>query len=226
MINSKRITRVLFFFLLIACFMLSVSCNKGANAANQGTASDATKMEAAFKKYDIKSGIIAFSMENDMLKSLGVNMNQIVYFDDYGVKEAKETYRNDKLSTKVMDNGVGFYQLNFDQKKGTKTKSYGNGTEMRFALEQYSDKEIKDHKLQKLPNETIAGKDCAVYSTEDRSLKAKFAGWNHIALLIQSETEVNKKPMIVVIKATKIEENAAIPPAVFELPKDMTITEE
>jgi len=216
---------------IVLCVGFILSCGKSGGRANltmskNGASTDASAQSVSpVKKYDIKSGVITYSMDNSMLAGLGIKLSSKVYFDDYGKKESKETYNNSELSEKIINDGAFFYQVNAKKKTGQKSKSYSNGTEMRFAPEDYRDQDIKNYNVKFLANETICGKECKVYSTESKDTKAKYGGWNHITLFMEVEQGVGKQQIKVVNKATKIEENVSIPASVFEVPTNITVTE-
>ncbi len=177
------------------------------------------------KKYSIKSGIITFSVEIMSEKQV-----KKVYFDDYGVKETSEVYVNEKLTQKLINKADGFvYLLDFDKNTGVKSKhAMATGTEMKFDVSESSipDSIKKQYHFAKLPNEMICGKDCEVFTTEFQNMKAKYAGWNGIILLTESNMQMGKISMDSKTIATKIEENVAIPQSVWDIPAGIKLTEQ
>jgi hypothetical protein len=177
------------------------------------------------KKYGIKSGIITFSVEIMSEKEV-----KKVYFDDYGVKETSEVYVNEKLTQKLINKADGFvYLLEVDKNTGVKSKhAMATGTEMKFDVSESSipDSIKKQYNFVKLPNETVCGKDCEVFSTEYQNMKAKYAGWNGIILLIESSMQMGQASMNSKTIATKIEENVAIPQSVWDVPAGIKMTEQ
>jgi hypothetical protein len=219
----------LFLFILIGLFMIATSCgNKGKKqesgqtAAPSGTESQASA--SVVKKYGVKSGIITFSLETNMG---GPKLVKKVYFDDYGTRETAETFVDDKLQDKTINKGDGyFYQIR--NNSGTKTKqAAASGTEMKFDFSEtaFPENMKKEYNLSKLPNETICGKDCEVFSTEYQKMKTKYAGWNGITLLLDTSSPMGNSIMTSRMIATEFQDNVAIPASVWEIPAGIKMIE-
>ena len=219
----------IFQYSLIGLLMISASCgNKGSKTpTDQATPkADQNQMTGMHsKKYGVKSGIITFSVE-----IMGEKQIKKVYFDDYGAKETSEVYINDKLTQKLINKIDGFVYL-LDVEKGTgiiSKHAMATGTEMKFDISEGSipDSIKKEYNFVKLPNETICGKDCEVFSTEFQKMKTKYAGWNGIILLTENTMVMESKSITTKTTATKIDENVAIPESVWDVPAGIKLTEQ
>lgn len=169
--------------------------------------------EAQTKKYDIKSGIVTFETTMKM-SGITIMKKDIVYFDDYGMKECKDTYEGDKITESFFSDGKSLYKVIHNNKTVYKAGNAYRGTEFRFDWNEISAKEKKDGTAKLLPDMKIAGKTCRAFERTDQGTTTTFAGWNGITLL----TELKSKSMSSVSKAVKIEENAKIPAAKFAVP--------
>jgi hypothetical protein len=214
--------------LVLGCALIAVSCGHKQSSDQSAVTSSAEQSTVApDHKYGVKSGILILKIENNLMK---MNMERHVYFDNYGAKEAAEVYKDGQLVEKTMNMGDGFmYHLNLVNKAGTKTGNQAaNGTELKFDIGDYAwpEKARKEYNFTKLPNETIAGKDCEVYSTESTGMKAKYAGWNGILFLLTTESPMGKGTMKTETTAADFKENADIPASVWEIPAAIAMKEQ
>lgn len=172
-----------------------------------------TEPAVAVKKYPIKSAIVTF--DNQML---GINQKTILYFDDYGAKEAEEKY--DGADVKEMDlcNGKMRYTINVKNKTAFTMRECIRGIAYKFDWNEIS-KADKEYKVKKLANVTVAGKDCESYSMSSGEYPTTFAGWQNV-LLYQ---ETKSKYGTIIKKAVKVEENASIPAEKFKVPEGYTV---
>jgi hypothetical protein len=208
------------FLTIITILLVIFSCKskpgadtgKESTSAIQGTENQATETYA-FHKYGIKSGIITFE-----INMMGMKEKQVLYFDDYGLKEAEETYQGEKVKSINLCDGKEMYNLHPDQKTAYSNGSCARGVAYRFAWDEIS-KEDQNTKAKKLANMTIAGKDCESYSYDLGSSVAVYAGWQNIDLYLKTTTQVGD----VVQQAIKIEENVDIPASKFQVPSDYQI---
>ncbi len=164
---------------------------------------------AQTKKYDIKSGIVTFETAIKA-GSMTIPKKVILYFDDYGMKECKETYEGDKLAESYFSDGKSLYKVIHADKTAYKAGDAFRGTELKFDWNEVSAKDKKDGTAKKLPDMTVAGKTCQAFQVKNTT----FAGWSGITLL----TEMKSKSMSSVSKAVKVEENAKVPAAKFAVP--------
>ncbi|MGD0339858.1 MAG: hypothetical protein ABSB78_13845 [Bacteroidota bacterium] len=163
------------------------------------------------KKYDIKSGIITYENTTTM-GTLKMTLKSVVYFDEYGMLECKETYHDNKLVESYFSDGKTLFSVHHDKKTAYNRGKAYRGTEYRYDWSEASQSE--KNKVKRLPNVTIAGKNCESFELTSSTGDTIYAGWNHICLLI----DVKSSTMEVVYKAIKIEENAKIPADKFKIP--------
>lgn len=175
------------------------------------TATQLMAAQAAWHKYDLKSGIV--TLDNVMkVGQTEIKQTMIVYFDDYGLKECKETYSGGKLVGSVFSDGKNVYGLDAGSKTANlKEKAY-RGTELRVDISDMGTKEaIAQGKVKKLAPMTIAGKECEVIKANDTT----YAGWKKVMVYMASDP---KSMVKYTMKATKIEENATVPADKFKVP--------
>jgi hypothetical protein len=169
--------------------------------------------EAQPKKYDIKSGIVTF--ETTMkVGSMSIVTKSIVYFDDYGAKECKETYKDDALKESFFSDGKNLYGVHFADRTAFKRGVAYRGTEFRFNWNDISDKDKKSGKAKQLPGLTVAGKKCESFEYSDGGTTTKYAGWGNICLMI----DLTSKTVSSMTKAVKLEENAKVSGDKFAVP--------
>lgn len=192
--------------------LIAVSCTSNQKpTVNSETeqAAETTPVVAAIKKYQVKSGIVTF--DNDMM---GVNQKSILYFDDYGMKEAEEKYDGEEIRETTFCDGKERYILIHKEKTAYTSGTCYRGTAYKFDWDEISKSDPK-YKVKKLANTTIAGKDCESYSMESGDYPTVFAGWNNICLLMNTQSKFGT----VVMKAVKVEENADVPASKFQVPE-------
>ncbi len=230
-IKMKNVLPLLLSILLFVNF----SCGNNASTTttpNKDSAKD--KMEdtkskgpevSPAKKYDIKSGIITYESNMEMT-GIKIHTKKVLYFDDYGVKEAEEEYKtmggSEKLSERNFVNDGYHYIVSIENKGGIKSKMSGTGVAARFNMDEAST--MKDNQYKKVADETICGKTCSGFSMVTPSGTITMYGWNGIALKTTVENTAAKMKTVTI--ATKIEENASIPADKFEVPTDIKITEQ
>jgi hypothetical protein len=208
------------FLIAITIVLVIFSCkskpgtNTGAEStpAVQGNENQVAETYS-FHKYGIKSGVVTY--EIDMV---GMKIKQVLYFDDYGNKEAEETYQGEELKVINLCDGKEMYSLHPSQKIANSNGSCSRGVAYRFAWDEIS-KEDQNTKAKMLPNMTVAGKDCESYSYDLGSSVAVYAGWQNINLYLKTTSQAVE----VVQKAIKIEENVDIPASKFQVPSDYEI---
>ncbi len=157
---------------------------------------------------------------------MGMDMNQTLYFDDFGAKEATETIM-DMMGTKTHTLSItkdGYiYTLDLIARTGTKQTVYPAGSSNIDFKNLTSDMEKKMN-LKKLGKEEFEGKTCEKYSIDwnDMSMKGIFLVWEGIALKSDLDMGTMKMEMI----AKKIQDNVNIPAEKIEVPGDIQITEQ
>jgi hypothetical protein len=170
------------------------------------------------KKYDLKSGIITF-VETTAMGSMQHRKKVVVYFDDYGMKECRDVYVGDRITETFFSDGRTLYTIVHAEKTAYNRGSATRGTELRFDWEEVSARGKRDGTVRKLPNITVAGKNCESFERISSSEKIVFAGWSHICLM----TELTAPKMRKDSKAVSIEENVAIPAEKFKVPRGYAV---
>jgi hypothetical protein len=177
--------------------------------------------ETVAKKYDVKSGIV--TMDSVMkIGKMEIKTVIIVYFDDFGIKECKETYMDGKLNGTVFNDGKNKYSLNFSKKTAKKTdKASNDGTELRVDMNwMASKKDIDSGKVKKGAPMTIAGKQCEIVETVASNGEiTQYGGWNKVMVYLKTGSADTST----IIKANKIEENAKVPASKFAVPAGFTL---
>ncbi len=178
--------------------------------ATQGVAA-----QVAMQKYDIKSGIV--TMESVMnMGTMEMKFKYVVYFDDYGMKECKETYKDGKLADVFFSDGKTLYALKPGKKTAFKKGDASRGTELRVEFSEMGSQKDRDSgKVKKIAPMLVAGKQCEAIETNDGSgTVTQYAGWKKIMVYMKSSSA----SITTTIKATKIKENVAVPAAKFQVP--------
>jgi hypothetical protein len=176
--------------------------------------------QTTFKKYDIKSGIVTFETTMQM-GTMDMKEKAVVYFDDYGMKECKDTYSDDKLVSSFFSDGKNRYVVKYKGKTAYSQGPAYRGTELRVEWSEFgTPKDRESGKIKKLPAMTVAGKNCEVFETNDgKGTIARYAGWKKILLYMDVQT----KSVRTTLQAVKVEENAKVPPEKFAVPAGFTI---
>jgi len=171
--------------------------------------------QTTIKKYDIKSGIVTFETTSKV-GGMEMKMKSIVYFDDYGIKECKETYTGDKLLRSHFSDGKNLYTIIFSTKTARSEGKAFRGTEVRVDWQEFgTEKDRESGMIKKMPAMTVAGKTCEVYQTDDgKGMIATYAGWNKILLYLDVQT----KGLRTTQEAVKVEENVKVPLDKFIVP--------
>jgi hypothetical protein len=175
------------------------------------------------KKYKIKSGIIEYKIEGS------TKGTEILYFDDWGLREAKETKTQMRIfgiktETNTLNINDKDWSYNIDLKEKTGTKSSNDlmkdiiGKISEEEAEQYGEIMYKELDARKVGNETVLGKNCEVW--EIRKLNSKV--WIYEQVPLKMEVDMLGKTTYT---ATKFEANASVPSSKFEVPKGIKITE-
>jgi hypothetical protein len=194
--------------LILTCkSKITVNTDSDTDAISQVNEAEITE-PASIKKYQIKSGIITF--ETDMM---GIKEKFVLYFDDYGMKEAEEEYEGEIVKETNLCDGKNMYDIITADKAAYKSGSCYRGIAYRFDWNEISG-EDQGTKAKKLPNMTIADKDCESYSYDMGSTSTVYAGWKNICLYQKTKSQMGA----VVKKAIKIEENVSVPSAKLQVP--------
>jgi len=171
-------------------------------------------------KYAIKSGIVEYKTQ-----MMGMDMKQLLTFDDYGKIEMTEvimemTGMKTHSVTLTKDGFVYAYDL--EKKIGTKNPFYGGGSQ-NIDFENMSKEMISDMKLKKEGTEEFLGKKCDKMSIDYDKMKMKGSFLVYKGVALKMETDMGTVKMNLV--ADKFVENPEIPAGKFEIPADVVITE-
>ena len=160
------------------------------------------------KYYGIKSG--SYKTEMDMM---GQVITNTVYFDDYGAKQA--------TSMNMM--GMEMTQINKDGKMYLVNKGEKSVQEMPQQQQQVNylnltDEVIAKNKIKEVGKETVAGKECTIYTLEmsqmGQTAKATVSVWNGIAM----KTNIDAGGFAISTKVVEVKEGP-VDAAIFEIPK-------
>ena len=171
--------------------------------------------QTPFKKYDIKSGIITYELVMKV-GTMEMKNKTVVYFDDYGMKECKDTYTGDKVEQSYFSDGKDLYAVKPAKKMAFKQGTASRGTELRVEWSEFGTEEDRQSgKMKKLPAMTVAGKNCEVFEYNDgKGGITKYAGWNKILLLLDTQMMGTHT----IQRAVKVEENVNVSPEKFKVP--------
>ena len=159
------------------------------------------------KRYGIKSG--SYKTEMDMM---GNAIVQTVFFDDYGAKEV----------TEIDMMGMQMSQIRKDGKTYLVNKSDKSVQEMpaqeSINYLDLNDEAIKKFKVKETGKETVAGKDCTVYTTEinqmGQTAKATVSVWNGFAM----KSVIDAGGFSITQKIVEVKEGP-VDAELFEVPK-------
>jgi len=168
------------------------------------------------KKYDIKSGIVTYDM-NMKVGKMEIKKRTIVYFDDYGMKECRETFSKDnKLEETFFSDGKNLFSLNHTKKTAFKSGSAFRGTELRVEWTEFgTEKDRQSGKIKKISAMSVAGKNCEAFESDDgKGSVTRYGGWNKILMYLSVKT----KSVETLQKAVKVEENVKVPEEKFKIP--------
>jgi hypothetical protein len=170
------------------------------------------------KKYDIKSGTITFDMTQ---KVAGIDMKSkiVVSFDDYGMKECRETYQGDKIQEVFFSDGKELYKLQPAKQAAFNRGKADRGTETTISWNDISSEDKKAGKAKQLPNITIAGKTCESFEYVSDKETTTYAVWNHVLMMV----DMKSKQMSMLKKAVKVDEKTAVSPDKFRVPAGYTL---
>jgi hypothetical protein len=188
------------------------------------------------KKYEIKSGVVHYK-PIEVMK--GSKTQEILYFDDYGRKEARFTTTEINImgiTTKEKSVSItdGDYSItyaiekiengkNVTEKVARKVKISGNLAQMGLAMALSTDmkKLVDEFDYREEGTETVAGlngKKISMALNKEKKNERIFAV-TYKNILLKSEV------MGIKIEAEKVEENASVPSHIFSIPEGYTIEE-
>ena len=170
------------------------------------------------KKYDIKSCTITFELTQKMA-GLDIKKKVVVSFDDYGMKECRETYQGDELQEVYFSDGKDLYKLQPSKKSAFNRGKADRGTEVTIGWNDISANDKKAGKAKQLPNITIAGRKCESFEYVSDKESTTYAVWNHILMMI----DMKSKQMSTLKKAVAVDEKTAVSADKFKVPAGYTL---
>jgi hypothetical protein len=170
-------------------------------------------LQAQTQKYDIKSGVVTFE-ETTIMGATRIEGKRVVSFDDYGMKECRDTYERGVLKESFFSDGHNLYTVDHAQKTAYHRGKAGRGTELRFDWDEVSAGDKSEGKARRLPTVIAAGKECESFEHLTAAGKTVFGGWKHICLVIEFTGGGMRK----VTKAIRVEENVNVPAEKFKVP--------
>ena len=158
-------------------------------------------------RYGIKSGSYKTSMD-----MMGNAIEQTTYFDDYGAKEMTSMNMMGMEMTQITKDGT-MYLVN----KGEKSVQEMPGRESVNYLN-LTDEVIAKNKIKETGKETVAGKECTVYTAEisqmGQTAKATVSVWNGIAM----KSTIDMGGFAITQKVVEVKEGP-VDASLFEVPK-------
>lgn len=215
----KTLTFLSFLTIILFLGACGRNASKTENISNNEPSKELTS--SGKHKYSIKSGIIEYNTT-----TMGTNVIQTLYFDDYGTKEANEMQMEiagmKSHTLNILKEGYN-YSLDLNSKTGTKSKLMAMPNS-NIDFENISEEILKQMKMRKEGQEDFNGKTCDKYTMDnsDMHMKGTFLVWKGIAL--KSEMDLSTIKTIMVAK--NIQENTSVPKEKFNVPEDFQITEQ
>lgn len=171
-----------------------------------------------FKRYGIKSGVIEYELTGAQ------SGKEVVYFDDWGFREAKYTETelsfggfSQKINSLTIMEGNMIYNIDLSTNTGTKIEnSMFEGLEGED-MEQIGEKMMEQMGGEKTGTETVLGKECDLW--EIKQMGSKTWVWKSIPL----KTEVNMGMQMNIV-ATSISEES-VSAEKFKIPEGVTFTD-
>jgi hypothetical protein len=175
-------------------------------------------LSAQVNKYAVKSGIVTF----DVIQKMGkfeLKSKVVVYFDDFGNKECRDTYEDDQIKDTYFSDGKDLYTVVYREKTAYKRGSAYRGTEMKFDWNEVSPRDKQSGKAKQIGKITVAGKSCDAFEVTGVGTATKYAGWNNILLYMK----LTSKSLTSITNAVKYEENVKVPAEKFKAPAGFAV---
>ena len=173
------------------------------------------------KIYSVKSGKV--TMEMDMMGQKIVQQN---YFDDYGVKQATVM---EMMGQKMRSIEVDGKNVMIDDAAKTAISMPGMGPQMggnnKINFLNLDEKTIKKNKIKEEGQEEVAGKMCTKYSYRMLIMGQGVTvhAWVYKGITLKTAIKTDFGEMVT--KATKVEEDIQVDPALFVLPEGVEVQE-
>ena len=173
------------------------------------------------KIYSVKSGKV--TMEMDMMGQKIVQQN---YFDDYGVKQATVM---EMMGQKMRSIEVDGKNVMIDDAAKTAISMPGMGPQMggnnKINFLNLDEKTIKKNKIKEEGQEEVAGKMCTKYSYRMLMMGQGVTvhAWVYKGITLKTAIKTDFGEMVT--KATEVEEDIQVDPALFVLPEGVEVQE-
>lgn len=165
------------------------------------------------KKYDIKSGIVTY--ETIMkLGRLEMTMKTVVYFDEYGRLERRDTYENGAVTESFMSDGTTLFSLIHGEKTAYRQGSSYRGTELAVDWNSYSRRDKESGAAKLMPPMTVLGRSCEVIQYTGRNTTMTVAGLHRVLVFSETKSSSTETTQM----AVEFKENAQIPAVTFKVP--------
>ena len=224
----KRTTGVL----LLSTLTLVSGCSKKSDSEKTGSPAQSSSI-ATPKRYELQSAIVTY----EPMVIMGIKSVSTLYFDDYGSREARETVTDSnimgmKSHEKKVDITDGDYLISYEVEKVVngkdETSKVATKTDLKkirkMAMQmgaEIGEQMKKDFDYREEGTEVVAGVTGTKYSISLNKEKKDQRVYGVLYTKIALSTQMGG----ITIKAAKIEENASIPAAKFEVPAGYTIKE-
>lgn len=175
------------------------------------------------RKYELKSMMIKLKSVKQIL---GSDIEITIYIDDYGDKycnitDTKLKYRNTYIVTRSVSITKNDFTYTYNPEKttGTKSKNKGNFNPMHIDFAKLDPQSMETNGISKEGESECLGRVCQVYVLDNPALdmNGRYEVWNKIPLKLFTRIGDSQMEMV----ATELEENAAIPAGVFDIPKEI-----
>lgn len=173
------------------------------------------------KVYSVKSGKV--TMEMDMM---GQKIVQQIYFDEYGAKQATVM---EMMGQKMRSIEVDGKNVVVDDAAKTAISMPGMGPQMggnnKINFLNLDEKTIKKNKIKEEGQEEVAGKMCTKYSYRMLMMGqgVNVHAWVYKGITLKTAIKTDFGEMVT--KATKVEEDIQVDPALFVLPEGVEVQE-
>ena len=173
------------------------------------------------KIYSVKSGKV--TMEMDMM---GQKIVQQIYFDEYGAKQATVM---EMMGQKMRSIEVDEKNVMIDDASKTAISMPGMGPQMggnnKINFLNLDEKTIKKNKIKEEGQEEVAGKMCTKYSYRMLMMGqgVNVHAWVYKGITLKTTIKTDFGEMVT--KATKVEEDIQVDPALFVLPEGVEVQE-
>lgn len=161
---------------------------------------------------------------------LGSDVETTIYFDEYGDKycaitDTKLKYNGGEIvnrSVTVTKNSIT-YIYSPEKKTGTKSVNKGSFNPMHADFSSITPQTMEQFGIKKAGEVENLGRSCTVYIIDnpDLQLQGRYEVWNKIPL--HSTVQIGESYMEMI--ATEIRENVEVADSLFDIPKDIEITD-